>query len=595
MRYSEVQFNKDVAYYKRMLKKRLGKGKTCLVSLPLENESAFFSLAPLSRAVDEFGSDLSVFVLGKESSTLPVLRKTWELYSQLKKGGKSNAAKAMQAFIESVQRKTKDSYFEKLFRQPDLEINVKTKGFGFDSKLIDFRTGWFRRSKWKQLLATNKRILQQGYGLRKAERLSIGFELIPKKKSLELPLQDYLDSFSIAYTFALAGKAMCKSVSMGAETARMSQLEPMGRVSDLSSTLVGCEYEKNISEPWFNAFKRLSPFIGASKLNPSNASFGIHGKGYGGKHFFGMKIGYPSPNRKTRWQGPGQMFLKPWWAEQSKIDKRPARTRYAITETLPLENYIRSCYVDYFKMREKADRIRDVLRKSKALFVEGQRVKGGRTSLRLDLSHILSKKSPVLSSDIEVNPKTPREAAKIFKTNSGRYGNFPGGEVFFTPHRMDGTFIGDVVINVDQSYVIPENKPLVVSVKAGKYRVLSGSGTILKAFNKRKKESMGMIRIFEKNRSMPKKIISSMKRNFSNVGEFAINTNPKARLSRYLIETEKLARMIHIALGSGYEPGRQTTYHCDIVINSPRQKLDIYAIDKAGNQLWIIKKGKMVV
>jgi leucyl aminopeptidase (aminopeptidase T) len=62
-----------------------------------------------------------------------------------------------------------------------------------------------------------------------------------------------------------------------------------------------------------------------------------------------------------------------------------------------------------------------------------------------------------------------------------------------------------------------------------------------------------------------------------------------------LIETEKLARMIHIALGSGYEPERETLYHCDIVINNPRQKMDIFGTDEKGKEHWLIRKGKFVV
>ena len=244
---------------------------------------------------------------------------------------------------------------------------------------------------------------------------------------------------------------------------------------------------------------------------------------------------------------------------------------------------------------EGDEKIRDQIKKCVKLFAKGKKMPQGQTNLELDLNHIYSGKSPILCSDIEVNPITPGEAAKIFKMKAGRYGNFPGGEVFFTPHKMDGTFVGDVVISIDKSYVIPNNDPMVVSIKNGHYKLLRASKKIKAAFVKRKKDSWKMIEILEKNKSMPKKAIASLKKNFDRVGEFAVNTNPKARLSRYLIETEKLAKMIHIALGSGYEPGRETTYHSDIVINAPRQKMDLWGIDKKGKEHWIIKKGKFVV
>ena len=99
----------------------------------------------------------------------------------------------------------------------------------------------------------------------------------------------------------------------------------------------------------------------------------------------------------------------------------------------------------------------------------------------------------------------------------------------------------------------------------------------------------------EKNKSLSKSIISLHKKNFNNMGEFAINTNPKAELCKYLIVNEKIAGMIHIALGSGYDPDRPAGYHVDIVINSPRQHLDIYGIEKNGKKHWIHKKGKFVI
>jgi len=104
----------------------------------------------------------------------------------------------------------------------------------------------------------------------------------------------------------------------------------------------------------------------------------------------------------------------------------------------------------------------------------------------------------------------------------------------------------------------------------------------------------GILLESEKNKSLPQDIINMKKRNFERVGEFAINTNPKARLCEYLIVNEKIARMMHIALGSGFEPDRSTEYHMDIVFNAPRQKLDVYGINNKGNKHWILKNGEFV-
>jgi len=183
MRYKLKQFNKDVAYYKRALKRLLSRGETCIISMQLANEKAFFSLAPLSRAIDELGADSSVFVMGKERRVLPVLRKTWKLYNQLKEGKESKATKALHGFIQSVEKKTKSKYFEKLFKQPGLELIAAKKGFRAGDKSIEFRNQWFKRFKWKQLIATNKRILKQGYGLGRA----LALNSFQKRKTCSCP------------------------------------------------------------------------------------------------------------------------------------------------------------------------------------------------------------------------------------------------------------------------------------------------------------------------------------------------------------------------------------------------------------------------
>jgi leucyl aminopeptidase (aminopeptidase T) len=62
-----------------------------------------------------------------------------------------------------------------------------------------------------------------------------------------------------------------------------------------------------------------------------------------------------------------------------------------------------------------------------------------------------------------------------------------------------------------------------------------------------------------------------------------------------LIVNEKIAGMIHLALGSGYEDDRSSVYHYDTVINAREQKLDIYGLTKQGKKLWMMKKGKLTV
>ena len=200
----------------------------------------------------------------------------------------------------------------------------------------------------------------------------------------------------------------------------------------------------------------------------------------------------------------------------------------------------------------------------------------------------------VRTSDTDVREKINSEYFKRTGIKAGTMANLPGGEAFTTPEYLKGTFVGDVVISIDQSYLLSEKNPLVIEANNGSYKILSGPKDIIDKFNEKKKEAWEMIIAQEKSKSAPQELIDLRKNNFNKVGEFAINTNPKAKLCDYLIVNEKIARMIHVALGSGFEPDRATDYHTDIVINSPRQKLDIYGLDSEGNEHWIIKKGEFV-
>ena len=53
--------------------------------------------------------------------------------------------------------------------------------------------------------------------------------------------------------------------------------------------------------------------------------------------------------------------------------------------------------------------------------------------------------------------------------------------------------------------------------------------------------------------------------------------------------------MMHLALGMGFDPDRKTVYHWDIVVNAPRQKMNIYGVDSKNKVHNILKNGKFVV
>jgi len=69
---------------------------------------------------------------------------------------------------------------------------------------------------------------------------------------------------------------------------------------------------------------------------------------------------------------------------------------------------------------------------------------------------------------------------------AGNMANIPGGEAFTTPESIKGKFVGDVVIHVDQSYVLDEKNPIVVECNGSSYKIIGGPKEIIKKIEKRK-------------------------------------------------------------------------------------------------------------
>jgi len=78
MKYNEKTFNSEVDYY---IKKLKGKAKDNVVfaTLNTKQAEAFYSIAPLSKAVHESGGDMHVIV-EDDSNSLSVLKDIWHVY-----------------------------------------------------------------------------------------------------------------------------------------------------------------------------------------------------------------------------------------------------------------------------------------------------------------------------------------------------------------------------------------------------------------------------------------------------------------------------------------------------------------------------------
>jgi hypothetical protein len=589
MKYDEKKFNSSVNKYKKILGNV--EAKSFLIIFDVKNKEAFFSLAPLSKAIHELGADVNVMGIDQKSDTLDALNDVWRVFKQNNGGKIDEKTRALMDFVGEIEKRGKGKFIG-LFEGPDYIIEAKEFGFEHDFTL-PFEDGWFKEYMGKELDETCKKIWKDVYDLKKEEKVSIGFVLIQKEEMLGHPLEDYLDSYAIVWHMALNCGA--SAVTMGSSTNRKSMLEKSESIAELKSVLLGCELCKNVDEDIFKKYKRLSNILNLSRLKVTDASFFISGKGYPGKHNFGEIIGYPSLNKKTRWQSPGQMVYKLDFYPQTALDERVPLARVAFTETLPIDVFIETCNVDWKKMRARNWKIKEIADKCKIIKVSGEKIDGFKTDFEVGLVKPDKVHRWVRTSDTDVREKINSEYLKMTGIKAGTMANLPGGETFVTPEYVKGTIVGDVVISIDQSYLLSEKEPLVVKCDGNRYKIISGPKEIIKKLEEKKKEAWEMIMNQERFKSLPQEVIDLKKKNFNMINEFAINTNPSAKLCDYLIVNEKIARMIHIALGSGFEPDRATEYHTDIVINSPRQKMNIYGIDEEGKEHGIIKKGEFVV
>jgi hypothetical protein len=464
MKYNLKAFNNAVKYYEQRLKKF--RNKDVFMVFEAKNDKAFFSLAPLSRALHNLGCELDVRGIDGHSKALDAMVVVWNVFDALNKGVKNQKTIALNNFIIEADKKAKGE-IRKIFKRPDVIIKANDKEWIIDGKYrINFRPEWFRKYRWKTLLETAKIIWTQVYNLKHHEKVGIGFDLVLKAKDIKYPLEDYLDSYAIARTMWLACYA--KKKPMSAYTSKKTLLEPSERTSELATTLLGCELEKDINEPVFKKFKVLSKLLRLNRFDTNDAAFFVKGEGYPGKHIFGETIGYPTPNKKSRWDSPGGIVYQLPWYPQTKVDSRAPKSRLAFTDTLPLDIYISSCHIDWLEMKRKNDKLIRLANKSDRIIVESDK-----TNLEINLLRKNHTRVMPMNSDVDVRWKLdPHYLKKGIK--AGTYANIPGGEMFLSPEWMKGTFYGDVVISIDKSYVLNSKHPLVIKCDEKGYRIISG-------------------------------------------------------------------------------------------------------------------------
>ncbi|MDO8480536.1 MAG: hypothetical protein Q7S65_01830, partial [Nanoarchaeota archaeon] len=546
MRHDHLRFRKAVERYKKALK---GVKGSCLIVLePLKE--AFYSVAPLSLALHERGCDVRVEL---KSRNLAEVKKLWTLHFAMRSGVVNGKTAALKAFLSLADKKC-EGKLAPLFTSPDCFFNASPKGF-VGTRELPYEVDWMREPQKELLGKTVARIWDHVYNLKKKDRVSIAFELVHPGGAY--PLDDYLDSYRIAW--AMFESAKERVVTLSASTPHKSQLNEPEPIGELKATLMGLELSKESKEPIFRAYAKLSKALGIRLEYPS-ASFAIHGDGYTGKHYFGDHVGYPSPNGKTRWQSPGQILYQLDYYPQTRLDSRKPKARMAFTSTIPVPIFIKSCYIDWLEMAKKDKRIMRILDTSEYVMVEGKKLGKYQTKLKVGLTSKTGRRYS-RGSDVATRDLIRKDFLRRTGLYAGTSGNIPAGEAFLTPEYVEGTFVGDIVVNIDNSYRLDDKNPLVIQCSGNSWKALTGPKKILSTLKRSMQESLKGLLIQEKNKSLPSEIIKLKKKNFLNIGEFAINTNPKAELCDYLIVNEKIAGMIHLALGSGFDSDRSTVYH----------------------------------
>ncbi|MBI4143345.1 hypothetical protein HY487_00510, partial [Candidatus Woesearchaeota archaeon] len=530
MKYDGKAFNSAVGKYKKIIKS--AKGKNFLIVFGISDKHAFYSIAPLSMALHELGADVSCTAINKKAEGLDALKDVWKTFEACEKRIKNESTKALVDFIEEVDKKANGN-FKKLFKSPDFVIEANNNGFE-GSLRLPFHAEWFNEYRMDELMQTSDILWKDVYALKKDEKVGIGFTLIPAQNLLGHPLEDYLDSYSIIWAMAQSAAKTAEPI-MNAYTFRNSMLERSERISDLRATLLGCELEKEIDEEPFVKYKKLSKLLKLERIKPVDISFSISAKGYPGKHLFGETIGYPSLNKKTRWQTPAQMIYKLDFYPQTKHEERDPIARVAFTETIPIDIFIETNLVDWSDIRARNQKIKEIMDKCDVIYVEGKLKEKYVTKLEVGLVKPDGSRRWVRRSDTDVREKINKTYLEMTGIRAGNMGNIPGGEAFTTPEYVKGIFVGDVVVHVDQSYPLDERNPMVVECYGDSYKIIDGPEEIIEKISKRKNDAMKMLLDAEKNKSLPQEIIDLKKKNFERIGEFAINTNPKARLCEYLI------------------------------------------------------------
>jgi len=136
--------------------------------------------------------------------------------------------------------------------------------------------------------------------------------------------------------------------------------------------------------------------------------------------------------------------------------------------------------------------------------------------------------------------------------NAGDWGNIPSGEVYFAP--VEDISYGKIVCDGSISGIGKVEEPITIALENGMITNISG-GKQAKEFDE---------------------MLSKVGGKAKAVAEFGVGTNPKAEISGFILEDEKVLGTVHIAFGNNMsmEGSIDVPIHIDCIIKSPSFTVD---------------------
>ncbi len=218
--------------------------------------------------------------------------------------------------------------------------------------------------------------------------------------------------------------------------------------------------------------------------------------------------------------------------------------RYASMPLFEEEMFYGPMAVDWQRMKERAERVRDLLKVGRE--VEVRAPNGTCLSLSIEGREIR------VDTGILLKP--------------GSFGNLPAGEVFLAP--LEGTGEGKLVLDWGPTHRL--SSPVVLEIRKGKVEGIDGTDPY----------RYELERTLERNDD------------FRNVAELGIGMNDKAKRPDNILESEKILGTVHIALGDNSSFGGRvrTPFHQDFIVFQP----DLVVIGAEGRRE-IIRAGRLLL